>query len=71
MFRSPASVSREQRGLSVDPMTRLRIFDELNADIRYGLRSLFKSPLYALVAVLSLALGIGATEPMLDVIVPL
>jgi hypothetical protein len=52
-------------------MTRLRIFDELNADIRYGLRSLFKNPGYALVAVLSLALGIGASEPMLDVIVSL
>jgi predicted permease len=49
-------------------MTRFRIFDGLNADIRYGLRSLFKNPAYTLVAVLSLALGIGATTAMFSLI---
>ena len=46
----------------------LRAFDELGADIRYGLRSLFKNPGYSSVAILSLALGIGATTAMFSLI---
>jgi predicted permease len=46
----------------------LRAFDELGADIRYGLRSLCKNPGYSTVAILSLALGIGATTAMFSLI---
>jgi predicted permease len=46
----------------------LRLFDEIGADIRYGLRSLFRNPGYSAVAVLSLALGIGATTAMFSLI---
>jgi predicted permease len=42
----------------------LTAFDELGGDVRFGLRSLVRNPGYAAVAVLSLALGIGATTAM-------
>ena len=46
----------------------LRLFDELGGDIRYGLRGLFKNPGFSAVAILSLALGIGATTSMFSLI---
>jgi len=46
----------------------LRLFDEIGGDIRYGLRGLRRNPGFAAVAVLSLALGIGATTAMFSLI---
>ncbi len=46
----------------------LRLFDELRGDIRYGLRAMRRNPGFAAVAVLSLALGIGATTAMFSLI---
>jgi hypothetical protein len=37
-------------------------------DVRYGLRSLTKSPAFAITALISLALGIGATTSVFSVI---
>src|SRR6202012_1270373 len=46
----------------------LRPFDEIGGEIRYGLRALRRSPGLAAVAVLSLALGIGATTAMFSLV---
>src|ERR1700691_226023 len=46
----------------------LRLFDEIGGDLRFGLRSTWKQPAFSAVAILSLALGIGATTAMFSLI---
>ncbi|KAA6462917.1 ABC transporter permease [Acidobacteria bacterium AB60] len=46
----------------------LRLFDELSGDFRYGVRAIRRNPGFAAVAVVSLALGIGATTAMFSLI---
>jgi predicted permease len=46
----------------------LRPLDEISGDIRYAVRSVLKNPGFSLVAILSLALGIGATTSMFSLI---
>src|ERR1700734_3939479 len=50
------------------PAIGLRPLHEIGGDIRYGIRSLYKKPVVSLVAVFSLALGIGATTAIFSVI---
>ena len=52
--------TREARGVSW--------LETLSADLRYGARALFKHPGYALLAVLTLGLGIGANTAIFSVI---
>ena len=44
------------------------VFDALVRDVRYGLRTLLREPVFSCLAVLALALGTGATTAIFTVV---
>ena len=59
-LQQTVELCRDRRGL--------RVFDSLVQDVRYAIRMLFKAPIFSLMAISTLALGIGGTTTIFSVV---
>ena len=70
-FGDLATLRAECRALAhdvEDQMTRKDFWQELRQDVAYGMRTLRRAPLYTTIAVLTLAIGIGASTAIFSVV---
>jgi predicted permease len=70
-FGDERRVRQEVRELVADRTRRERrssVLDELRQDVRFAVRQLVSAPLFALVAILTIGLGIGATAAIFSVV---
>jgi predicted permease len=70
-FGDIATVRAECRALAHDvegQMKRQDLWEQLRQDVGYGVRTLKRSPLYATIAVCTLAIGIGASTAIFSVV---
>src|SRR5262245_12262970 len=68
VWRSLRGDRRDLRGDDMTQRTRLRVMDQVANDVRYAGRSMRRRPVFTLVALGTLALGIGANSAMFTLV---
>jgi putative ABC transport system permease protein len=58
----------EQRKEDCRDMRRVRWIEDLAQDLRYAIRTLFRNPVFSVVTLLTLAIGIGSTTAVFSVV---